>query len=93
MLVQTVFATYINQEPYVRDLVQAYLSSDSKTVLELFTRSSVHIFSYIHLAIHPYFAFVTAKLTDSVPTHAGIYIALFRPDTTSISILLHMYPN
>ena len=52
MLVQTVFATYIEQEP--RDLVQAYLSSDFKTVIELLTRYSVRILSYIYPAIHPY---------------------------------------
>ncbi|KIM57683.1 hypothetical protein SCLCIDRAFT_16897 [Scleroderma citrinum Foug A] len=51
-LVHTVFATYIEQEPYVRDLVQAYLSSDFKTVLELLARYSTRHYIDIHLASH-----------------------------------------
>ncbi|KAG1884909.1 hypothetical protein F4604DRAFT_1952029 [Suillus subluteus] len=37
----TVFSAYIEQEPYVRDLTQSYLSSDFKNVLELLERYSI----------------------------------------------------
>ena len=56
-LVQMVFATYIEQEPYVRDLSSSGVPIDFKTVLELLTRYSVRVLSYIHPAIHPYLRF------------------------------------
>ncbi|KAL4067501.1 26S proteasome subunit RPN7-domain-containing protein [Scleroderma yunnanense] len=51
-LAHTVFATYIEQEPYIRDLVQAYLSSNFKTVLELLARYSTRHYIDIHLSLH-----------------------------------------
>ena len=36
-----VFASYLEQEPYVRDLVNAYMGSKFKTVLEILERYSV----------------------------------------------------
>ena len=36
-----VFAVYLEQEPYVRDLVSAYMGSKFKTVLDLLERYSV----------------------------------------------------
>ena len=35
------FGDYLEQEPYVRELLNAYTSSNFKTVLELLTRYSV----------------------------------------------------
>ncbi|KAG1872347.1 hypothetical protein DFJ58DRAFT_741770 [Suillus subalutaceus] len=37
-----VFSAYIEQEPYVRDLTQSYLSSDFKNVLKLLERYSIY---------------------------------------------------
>lgn len=92
-LVHTVFATYIEQEPYVRDLVQAYLSSDFKTVLELLARYSVRTLCCIHSAIHRCCRFnrLTRLCIDSfrrTPLRTAS-----RPGTTSISTSLHMYPS
>ncbi|KAH7883123.1 26S proteasome subunit RPN7-domain-containing protein [Phlebopus sp. FC_14] len=47
-----VFSAYTEQEPYVRDLLQAYMSSDFKTVLELLSRYSTRHCVDIHLAAH-----------------------------------------
>jgi COP9 signalosome complex subunit 1 len=53
LLENSVFGLYIEQEPYVRELVEAYMGSNFKTVLELLSRYSVcvflillHIFTY-----------------------------------------------
>ena len=35
------FSDYLEQEPYVRELLNAYMSSNFKTVLDLLTRYSV----------------------------------------------------
>ena len=35
------FGDYLEQEPYVRELLNAYMSSNFKTVLDLLTRYSV----------------------------------------------------
>ncbi|KAG6821697.1 hypothetical protein H0H92_001347, partial [Tricholoma furcatifolium] len=35
-----VFGAYIEQEPYVRELIEAYMSSNFKTVLEILERYS-----------------------------------------------------
>jgi COP9 signalosome complex subunit 1 len=37
------FGVYIEQEPYVRDLVEAYMSSNFKTALELLSQYSVSV--------------------------------------------------
>ncbi|TFK68147.1 PCI-domain-containing protein [Pluteus cervinus] len=46
------FSIYIEQEPYIRELVESYMSSNFKTVLELLTRYSTRHYIDIHLAGH-----------------------------------------
>lgn len=41
VLENSVFSAYIEQEPYVRELIEAYMNSNFKTVLELLSRYSV----------------------------------------------------
>ena len=41
LLENSVFGLYIEQEPYVRELIEAYMGSHFKTVLELLSRYSV----------------------------------------------------
>ena len=41
LLENTVFGLYIEQEPYIRELLEAYISSNFKTVLELLSKYSV----------------------------------------------------
>ncbi|PAV18220.1 G pathway suppressor 1 [Pyrrhoderma noxium] len=47
-----VFAVYLEQEPYVRDLVSAYMGSKFKTVLDLLERYSSRHYLDIHLGPH-----------------------------------------
>ncbi|KAG1764552.1 26S proteasome subunit RPN7-domain-containing protein [Suillus occidentalis] len=49
-----IFSAYIEQEPYVRDLIQSYLSSDFKNVLELLERYSTRHYVDIHMYSHVY---------------------------------------
>ncbi|KAG1720812.1 26S proteasome subunit RPN7-domain-containing protein [Suillus lakei] len=49
-----IFSAYIEQEPYVRDLTQSYLSSDFKNVLELLERYSTRHYVDIHMYSHVY---------------------------------------
>ncbi|OJA14300.1 hypothetical protein AZE42_01567 [Rhizopogon vesiculosus] len=49
-----IFSAYIEQEPYIRELIQSYLSSDFKNVLELLERYSTRHYVDIHLYSHVY---------------------------------------
>ncbi|KAI6120146.1 26S proteasome subunit RPN7-domain-containing protein [Pisolithus croceorrhizus] len=46
------FATYIEQEPYVRELVQSYMASNFKMVLDILSRHSIRHNTDIHLSPH-----------------------------------------
>jgi len=46
------FGVYIEQEPYVRELLEAYLGSRFKTVLEILERYSTRHYVDIHLSPH-----------------------------------------
>ncbi|KAF8551847.1 hypothetical protein OG21DRAFT_1512235 [Imleria badia] len=52
LLRNPVFSAYIEQEPYVRDVIQAYMSSDFKTTLEILSRYSTRHYIDIHLGVH-----------------------------------------
>ncbi|KAG6906595.1 hypothetical protein DXG01_012998 [Tephrocybe rancida] len=52
LLGNPVFGVFIEQEPYIRELIEAYMSSDFKTVLELLNRYSTRHLIDIHLAPH-----------------------------------------
>ncbi|KAJ7178076.1 26S proteasome subunit RPN7-domain-containing protein [Mycena filopes] len=52
ILENSTFGVYIEQEPYVRELVEAYLSSNFKTVLELLSRYSARHALDIYLHTH-----------------------------------------
>ncbi|KAJ2921868.1 hypothetical protein H1R20_g15224, partial [Candolleomyces eurysporus] len=52
LLENATFSLYIEQEPYIRELVQAYLNSNFKVVLELLSRYSTRHYVDIHLAPH-----------------------------------------
>lgn len=41
LLDNAVFGVYIEQEPYVRELLEAYINSNFKTTLELLSKYSV----------------------------------------------------
>lgn len=41
LLDNPVFGVYVEQEPYVRELLEAYINSNFKTALELLSRYSV----------------------------------------------------
>lgn len=43
VLENSVFGVYIEQEPYIRELIEAYMGSNFKSVLELLSRYSVRI--------------------------------------------------
>ncbi|CAK5279986.1 unnamed protein product [Mycena citricolor] len=52
ILENSTFGVYIEQEPYVRELVEAYLSSNFKTVLELLNRYSARHALDLYLMPH-----------------------------------------
>ena len=45
ILENSIFGSYIEQEPYMRELIEAYMNSNFKVVLELLSRYSVCSFS------------------------------------------------
>ncbi|KAF8179896.1 26S proteasome subunit RPN7-domain-containing protein, partial [Pholiota molesta] len=52
ILENSVFGAYVEQEPYIRELIEAYMNSNFKTVLELLSRYSTRHFADIHLSPH-----------------------------------------
>lgn len=43
VLENSIFGAYIEQEPYIRELIEAYMKSNFKVVLEVLTRYSVSL--------------------------------------------------
>jgi len=56
------FGVYMEQEPYVRDLVDAYMNSKFKTVLEILERYSTRHYFDIHLS--PHVQTLTSQIRD-----------------------------
>ncbi|KAH6877424.1 G protein pathway suppressor 1 [Coprinopsis sp. MPI-PUGE-AT-0042] len=52
LLENTNFTLYMEHEPYIRDLIQAYMNSNFKVVLELLNRYSTRHYIDVHLAPH-----------------------------------------
>ncbi|KAH9474510.1 COP9 signalosome complex subunit 1 [Psilocybe cubensis] len=52
VLENVTFSAYIEQEPYIRELIEAYMNSNFKTVLELLNRYSTRHGIDIHLSPH-----------------------------------------
>ncbi|KAI9567610.1 G protein pathway suppressor 1 [Boletus coccyginus] len=52
LLQNPVFSAYIEQEPYIRDVIQAYMSSDFRTTLEILARYSTRHYIDMHLGVH-----------------------------------------
>ncbi|KAF8126790.1 G protein pathway suppressor 1 [Boletus edulis] len=52
LLRNPVFSAYIEQEPYIRDVIQAYMSSDFKTTLDILSKYSTRHYIDIHLGAH-----------------------------------------
>ena len=50
ILENSIFGSYIEQEPYMRELIEAYMNSNFKVVLELLSRYSVCSFCYSSLS-------------------------------------------
>ncbi|KAF4613096.1 hypothetical protein D9613_010813 [Agrocybe pediades] len=52
ILENSIFGSYIEQEPYIRELIEAYMNSNFKTVLDLLNKYSTRHFADIHLTTH-----------------------------------------
>ncbi|KAG5641499.1 hypothetical protein DXG03_005084 [Asterophora parasitica] len=52
LLGNPVFGVYLEQEPYIREVIEAYMASDFKTVLDILSRYSTRHVLDIHLAPH-----------------------------------------
>ncbi|KAL1745165.1 26S proteasome subunit RPN7-domain-containing protein [Schizophyllum fasciatum] len=73
ILENAVFGAYIEQEPYVRELIEAYMASRFNVVLELLARYSTRHALDIHLAPH------VSALTTSIRNWAvKLYFAPFQ---------------
>ena len=58
ILENPIFGAYIEQEPYIRELIEAYMNSNFKIVLEILSRYSVRFFVLLvphHLLIFFFF--------------------------------------
>ena len=57
ILENSIFGSYIEQEPYMRELIEAYMNSNFKVVLELLSRYSVRFFCFLLTSFHLYLDF------------------------------------
>jgi len=71
ILANETFGAYLEQEPYVRELVEAYMSSKFKIVLELLDRYSARHYLDVHLFSH------VAELTKLIRNRA--LVLYFQP--------------
>ncbi|RDB17140.1 COP9 signalosome complex subunit 1, partial [Hypsizygus marmoreus] len=74
LLDNATFGLYLEQEPYIRELIEAYMGSDFKTVLELLSRYSTRHLIDIHLSTH------MAELTNQIRNWA--VVLYFQPFAT-----------
>jgi len=74
ILENSIFGAYIEQEPYIRELIEAYMNSNFKVVLEVLSRYSTRHYADIHLAQH------VNDLTNSIRSWA--VILYFQPFAT-----------
>jgi len=74
ILENSVFGSYIEQEPYIRELIEAYMNSNFKVVLELLARYSTRHSIDIHLSSHVH------DLTNLIRNCA--VVLYFQPFTT-----------
>ncbi|KAF5373404.1 hypothetical protein D9615_009517 [Tricholomella constricta] len=70
----TMFGVYLEQEPYIRELIEAYMASDFKKVLDILSRHSTRHLIDIHLAPH------INELTDLIRNWA--VVLYFQPFAT-----------
>jgi COP9 signalosome complex subunit 1 len=83
------FGVYIEQEPYVRDLLDAYMASRFKQVLELLEKFSVRAFSPILLLTHllypppPHLLYLLLILIQT-RHYADIHLAAHVHDLTAL---------
>ncbi|KAJ3498717.1 hypothetical protein NLJ89_g10181 [Agrocybe chaxingu] len=74
ILENSLFGVYIEQEPYVRELIESYMNSNFKNVLELLERYSTRHYADIHLSPH------VGELTNSIRNWA--VVLYFQPFAT-----------
>ncbi|GLB33369.1 putative 26S proteasome subunit RPN7 [Lyophyllum shimeji] len=74
LLGNPVFSVYLEQEPYIRELIEAYMSSNFKIVLDILARYSTRHLIDIHLAPH------ITELTDQIRNWA--VVLYFQPFAT-----------
>jgi COP9 signalosome complex subunit 1 len=79
ILENSVFGSYMEQEPYMRELIEAYMNSNFKVVLELLSRYSVRSFCYSCLTSSLCFVFQTRHYIDvHLSTHVHDLMDLIR---------------
>ncbi|XP_006455086.1 hypothetical protein AGABI2DRAFT_209370 [Agaricus bisporus var. bisporus H97] len=66
LLDNSVFSVYIEQEPYVRELLEAYVGSNFKTTLALLSRYSTRHYIDVHISSHVY------ELTNKIKNSAVV---------------------
>ncbi|KAG5651159.1 hypothetical protein H0H81_009651 [Sphagnurus paluster] len=74
LLGNSVFGVYLEQEPYIRELIESYMASDFKKVLDILSRYSTRHLADIHLTQH------ITELTDQIRNWA--VVLYFQPFAT-----------
>jgi COP9 signalosome complex subunit 1 len=86
-----IFSAYIEQEPYIRELIQSYLSSDFKNVLELLERYSVCLVPYILMCI-PLISIYLRKTRHYVDIHLYPHVYDLTNLIRNVAVVLYFQP-
>ena len=89
ILENSIFGTYIEQEPYIRELIEAYINSNFKVVLELLSRYSVRPFSCLLTSFHLFFFFQTRHYID---VHLSSHVHDFTNLIRNWAVVLYFQP-
>lgn len=91
ILENSVFGSYIEQEPYIRELIEAYMNSNFKIVLELLSRYSVCCFCATPLTFILFF-FLFFQTRHSIDVHLSSHVHDLTNLIRNSAVVLYFQP-
>ena len=90
ILENSIFGSYIEQEPYMRELIESYMNSNFKVVLELLSRYSVRSFGYFPTHLNLYF--ILFQTRHSIDVHLSPHVPELMNLIRNSAVVLYFQP-
>ena len=90
ILENSIFGSYIEQEPYMRELIEAYMNSNFKVVLEILSRYSVR--SSVILSHHLLILFHLLQTRHSIDVHLSPHVQDLTNLIRNWAVVLYFQP-